>query len=95
MGMDISESDLVTMRKLKNTDTSHLHIDQQNIPCTEQVSVVANKQSAHQVRVSYFTTQQQNSFKTCLFGALNNGEYSTNLTSTNVSKLLHDSLILS
>ncbi len=94
MGMNISESDLVTMRKLKNTDTFHLHIDQQNIPCAEQVSVVANKQSAHQVRVSYLRHSSK-IVKTYLFGALNNGEYSTNLMSSNVSKLLHDSLILS
>ncbi len=32
MGVEMSASDLLTMRKLKNTDTtSHLHIDQRNI----------------------------------------------------------------
>ncbi len=32
-------------RKLKNTDaTSHLHVDQGNIPSAAQISVVANKE---------------------------------------------------
>ncbi len=44
MGGEISAGDLQTMRKLKNTDaTSHLHIDQRNIPSAAQISVVANK----------------------------------------------------
>ncbi len=44
MGVEISAGDLLTMRKLKNTDaTSHLHIDQRNMPCAAQISVVANK----------------------------------------------------
>ncbi len=46
MGMEISAGDLLTKPKLKNTDTtSHLHIDQSNIPSAAQISVVANKQS--------------------------------------------------
>ncbi len=45
MGVEISASDLLTMHKLKNTDTtSHLHIDQCNIPSTAQISVIANKE---------------------------------------------------
>ncbi len=33
------------MRKLKNTDaTSHLHIDQCNIPRAVQIRIVANKE---------------------------------------------------
>ncbi len=40
-----SVGDLLTMRKLKNTDaTSHLHIDQRNTP---------SRADAHQVRVIY------------------------------------------
>ncbi len=36
--------DLLTLRKLKNADaTSHLHIDQCNIPSSAQISVVADK----------------------------------------------------
>ncbi len=36
---------LLTTRKLKNTDsTSHLNIDQRNIPSTAQIGAVANKQ---------------------------------------------------
>ncbi len=35
---EIYAGDLLTMRKLKNTDaTSHLHIDQRNIPSTAQI----------------------------------------------------------
>ncbi len=46
MCVEISACDLLTKRKLKNTDTtSHLHIDQSNTPSTGQISVVANKQS--------------------------------------------------
>ncbi len=42
--MEISSGDLLTMRKLKNTDvTSHLHIDQHNIPSAVQIRVVSNK----------------------------------------------------
>ncbi len=45
MGGKISAGDLLTMRKLKNTDaTSHLHIDQCNIPSVAQISIVANKE---------------------------------------------------
>ncbi len=45
MSMDISAGDLLTMHKLKNTDaTSHLHIDQRNIPSAAQISVVTNKE---------------------------------------------------
>ncbi len=43
-GVEISVGDLLTTSKLKNTDaTSHLHIDQCNIPSAAQISVVANK----------------------------------------------------
>ncbi len=45
MGVEISAGDLLIMRKLKNTDaTSHLHIDQLNIPSAVQISIVANKE---------------------------------------------------
>ncbi len=45
MGVEISVGDLLTKRKLKNTDaTSHLHIDQCNIPSAAQISIVANKE---------------------------------------------------
>ncbi len=46
MGEDISAGDLLTTtRKLKNTDaTSHLHINQCNIPSITQISVVATEQ---------------------------------------------------
>ncbi len=45
MGVDISVGDLLTTRKLKNTDaTSNLHIDQRNIPSAAQISIVANKE---------------------------------------------------
>ncbi len=45
MGVEISASDLLKMRKLKNPDTtSHLQIDQCNIPSAAQISVVANKE---------------------------------------------------
>ncbi len=46
MGGKFSASDLVTIRKLKNTDTtSHLLINQHNnIPSAPQISVVANKE---------------------------------------------------
>ncbi len=38
MGGEISEGDLLTMRKLNNTDaTSHLHIDQRNITSAAQI----------------------------------------------------------
>ncbi len=38
MGVNISAGDLLTTRKLKNTDaTSHLHIDQRNTPSAEQI----------------------------------------------------------
>ncbi len=44
-GVQISASDLLTTLKLKNTDvTSHLHIDQHNIPSAVQISAVANKE---------------------------------------------------
>ncbi len=44
MVVGISAGDLLTMHKLKNTDvTSHLHIDQCNIPSVAQISVVAKK----------------------------------------------------
>ncbi len=44
MGVEISAGDLLTTRKLRNTDaTSHLHIDQCNIPSAAQISVVAHK----------------------------------------------------
>ncbi len=45
MGGEISVCDLLTMCKLKNTDTtSHLHIDQRNTPSAAQIGVVANKE---------------------------------------------------
>ncbi len=45
MGVEFSVGDLLTMRKLMNTDAiSHLHIDQRNIPNAAQINVVANKQ---------------------------------------------------
>ncbi len=45
MGVEINAGDLLTMRKLKNTDaTSHLHIDQCNIPSAAQISVVTSKE---------------------------------------------------
>ncbi len=45
MGVEISAGDLLTMCKLKNTDaTSHLHIDQRNIPSAAQISIVVNKE---------------------------------------------------
>ncbi len=41
MGEEISAGDLLTMRKLKNTDaTSHLHI-----PSAAQINAVANKEA--------------------------------------------------
>ncbi len=43
MGVEMSAGDLLTTWKLKNTDaTTHLHIDQRNIPSAVQVSVVKN-----------------------------------------------------
>ncbi len=43
--MEISAVDLLTMRKLKNTEAiSHLHTDQRNIPSAVQISLVANKE---------------------------------------------------
>ncbi len=43
--MEISAGDLLTTCKLENTDaTSHLHIDQCNIPSSVQISVVTNKE---------------------------------------------------
>ncbi len=45
MGVEISTGDLLTTCELKDTDaTSHLHIDQRNIPSVAQISVVANKE---------------------------------------------------
>ncbi len=45
MGGEISAGDLLTMRKLKNTDAKpHLHIDQHNIPSAAQISVIENKE---------------------------------------------------
>ncbi len=46
MGVEISAGDLLTTCKLKNTDaTSHLNINQRNIPSAVQISIVVNKQS--------------------------------------------------
>ncbi len=46
MGGKSSAGDLLTTRKLKNTDaSSHFHIDQRNIPSTAQISIVANKEA--------------------------------------------------
>ncbi len=39
MGMDIFAGDLLTKRKLKNTDTtSHFHNDQRNLPSAAQLA---------------------------------------------------------
>ncbi len=44
MGVDISVGDLQEMRKLKKSDaTSHLYIDQRNIPSAAQISIGVNK----------------------------------------------------
>lgn len=59
VGEEISVCDLLTMRKLKNTDaTSHLHINILNIPSSVQISAVANKAESGDL----LTTQAQNSF---------------------------------
>ncbi len=70
MGMEISVGDLLTMCKLKKTDaTSHLHIDQRNIPSATQLSVVENKQSQCSSGVGdLLTTQAQNSLRYAFFG---------------------------
>ncbi len=45
MDVEISPGDLLTMCKIKNTvATSHLHIDQRNIPSAAQISIVTNKE---------------------------------------------------
>ncbi len=44
MGGEIYTSDLLTTLKLKNTEASHLHIDQHNIPSAAQISIVTNKE---------------------------------------------------
>ncbi len=88
MDVDISAGDLPITCKLKNTDaTSHLHIDQRNIPSSAQINVAANKLiiSAHQVRVMY-TKQGQNRLRHAFFGVIN-GANTSNLTNANVSKL--------
>ncbi len=86
MGMEISAGDLMTMRKLKNTDaTSHLHIDQHNMPSAALISVVKNKQSRCSSGLGdLLTTQAQNSFT--IFWVLKNGANTSNLTSANFSK---------
>ncbi len=73
MCLELSVGDLLTTCKLKNTDaTSHLHID--------QISIVANKQSRCSSGAGdLLTTPVQNSYKTCFFGALNNGANTSNL----------------
>ncbi len=44
-GGEIYVGDLLTMSKIKNTGiTSHLHIDQRNIPNAAQISIVTNKE---------------------------------------------------
>ncbi len=70
MGMKISASDLLTMHKLKNTDaTSHLHIDQRNIPSVAQISIVTKKQRRCSSGVGdLLTTQAQNSLRHAFFG---------------------------
>ncbi len=41
MSVEMSAGDLLTTHKLKNADaTSHLHIDQRNIPSVAQISIV-------------------------------------------------------
>ncbi len=84
MGVEISAGDLLTMRKLKNTDTtSHLHIDQLNILSAAQISIVANKQSRCSSGAGdLLTTQAKNRLKHAFLGALNNG------TNTNFNTLL-------
>ncbi len=58
-----SVGDLLTMRKLKNTDAiSHLHIDQRNMPSAAQIIIVANEQSRCSSGVGdLLMTQVQNS----------------------------------
>ncbi len=65
-----SVGDLLTMRKLKNTDaTSHLHIDQRNMPSAAQIIIVANKQSWCSSGVGdLLTTQVQNSLRHAFLG---------------------------
>ncbi len=50
MGVDISVRDLLTMRKLKNTDvTSRLHIGQRNKASAAQICLIANKEYRNKV----------------------------------------------
>ncbi len=50
MGEDISVRDLLTMRKLKNTDvTSRLHIGQRNKASAAQICLIANKEYRNKV----------------------------------------------
>ncbi len=50
MGVEISAGDLLTMRKLKNTDvTSRLHIGQRNIASAAQIWLIANKEYRNKV----------------------------------------------
>ncbi len=60
MGVEISAGDLLATRKLKNTDaTSHLHIDQRNIPSAVQISIVANKEIKKPQYIEKNRIQQQ------------------------------------
>ncbi len=57
MVVEISEGDLLTTHKLKNTETtSHLHIDQHNIPSAAQISEVANKKCRCLLGVGTYNT---------------------------------------
>ncbi len=87
MCMEMSAADLLTTRKWKNTDTtSHLHINQRNIPSTAQISLVANKQSLSSSGASdLLTTLALNSLRRDFWG-VNNGANTSNLTTAHVSK---------
>ncbi len=70
MCMEMSAADLLTPHKWKNTDTtSHLHIDQRNIPSAAQISLVANKRSLSSSGVSdLLTTLALNSLRRDFWG---------------------------
>ncbi len=63
---DIFVGDLLTMCKLKNTDaTSHLHIDQRNIPSAAQFSVVANKEYTNKEATVRWKEPEAKKMKVC------------------------------
>ncbi len=70
MDMEIYVGDLLTTCKLKNTDvTSHLHIDQCNLPSAAKISIVANNQSRCSSGAGdLLTTQAQNSLRHVFLG---------------------------